>query len=277
MNEIRDAFENIHADARLKEAIKQFLEEKYEERQGRRRPVFKRAAAVFCVLLVLLAGVGGYSWIQAPAAYMSIDVNPSIELVLNRFDNVISAEAYNAEGEEILESLSLKGKKYTGAIDAIMESGRMKKYLTEESELVFTIAADSDKGNELKAGVEYCSSHMGHASESISVDKEIVSEAHDHGCSLGKYYAYLQLSQYDDSVTIDDCRDMSMSKIHGLIKKHRHGDGHSQEEDGGQETGCRQDEEYNSETRDINSEETDWPSDNSKRGHRNHHKQHSEH
>lgn len=53
---------------------------------------------------------------------------------------------------------------------------------------------------------------MGHASESIYVDKEIVSEAHDHGCSLGKYYAYLQLSQYDDSVTVDDCRNMSMSK-----------------------------------------------------------------
>ncbi|MEY8427455.1 hypothetical protein AALA00_06995 [Lachnospiraceae bacterium 46-15] len=289
MNKIRDAFESIHADTQLKETTKQFLAEKYEKKQRVVfRPAFKGAMAVICVLLVLLAGVGGYSWIQAPAAYMSIDINPSIELVLNRFDKVISATAYNAEGEEILEALSLKGKKYTAAIDAIMESGCMKGYLTEESELVFTIAADSDKGNELKAGVEYCSGHMGHASESIYVDKEIVSEAHDNGCSLGKYYAYLQLSQYDDSVTIDDCRDMSMSKIHDLIKSHTHGDGFSQKEcgqtggggqetecgqigDDEQETECRQVEEQNREAESVNPEETDWPDGNMQRRHRNHH------
>ena len=297
MNKIRDAFEGIHADTQMKETTKQFLAEKYEERQKKFfRPVFKRAMPVVCVLLLFLIGVGGYSWIQAPAAYVSIDINPSIELVLNRFDKVLSAVAYNAEGEEILESLSLKGKKYTAAIDAIMENGCMKGYLTEKSELVFTIAADDDKGNELKAGVEYCSSHMGHASESIYVDKEIVSEAHDHGCSLGKYYAYLRLSQYDDSVTVDDCRNMSMSKIHGMIKRHMHGGGHSrkgyeetgddgqetecrQMRDGEQETECSQDERYNRETGYVSPEEDDWQSGDMhmQRGHRNRHREHSEH
>lgn len=91
MNKIRDAFEGIHADTQMKETTKQFLAEKYEERQKKFfRPVFKRAMPVVCVLLLFLIGVGGYSWIQAPAAYVSIDINPSIELVLNRFDKVLS-------------------------------------------------------------------------------------------------------------------------------------------------------------------------------------------
>ena len=53
----------------------------------------------------------GYSWVQRPVSYVSIDVNPSIELALNRFDRVVYAAAYNLEGEEILNGLSLKGKK----------------------------------------------------------------------------------------------------------------------------------------------------------------------
>ena len=55
MNKIRDAFEGIHADTQMKETTKQFLAEKYEERQKKFfRPVFKRAMPVVCVLLLFL-------------------------------------------------------------------------------------------------------------------------------------------------------------------------------------------------------------------------------
>ena len=57
MNKIRDAFEGIHADTQMKETTKQFLAEKYEERQKKFfRPVFKRAMPVVCVLLLFLIG-----------------------------------------------------------------------------------------------------------------------------------------------------------------------------------------------------------------------------
>ena len=39
-----------------------------------------------CCLLVLLAGWGGHHAYFTPSAIISIDVNPSLELGVNRFD-----------------------------------------------------------------------------------------------------------------------------------------------------------------------------------------------
>ena len=228
-NRIQDAFDNIKADSQLVESTKKFLSEK---RRGKgvqpRRPAFLAALAA-SIALFLMMGIGGYTWVQAPVSYVAIDINPSMELALNRFDKVVSVKAYNAEGEEIIKGLPLKGKLYTDAIDLIMACKAMEAYLTEKADLVFTVAADNSREIALKSGVESCASHSGHNSQSFSVDMEAAAQAHGFGLSLGKYYAWLQLIQYDDTVTVDECRDMSMAEIHGLISEHEHGGEHGEE------------------------------------------------
>lgn len=221
MNKIQDAFNSIKADTQLKESTKQFL---FANRSPKSHSlhwnIFPKTAAVVCIILIFVSGIAGYRLIQTPVSYVSIDVNPSIELTLNRYDRVLSAAAYNAEGAEILENLSLDWKKYEDAVNLIVESNNMTNYLTEESELIFTIAADPDKTGRLTKAVKSISGHTGHRCQSYHTDTGIVSKAHDNGLSLGKYYAYLQLCQYDDSVTIDDCKDMSTSEIHCLTREH---------------------------------------------------------
>ena len=233
-NKIHDAFDGIKADPRLIESTKQYLSEKYQKKPRLiHRLAFQRVLATACMVLILAVGIGGYSWIQTPVSYVSIDVNPSIELALNRIDRVVSVTAYNTEGDEILKNLPLIGKNYTDAIDMIVESKDMSIYLTDESELVFTVATASNRESELKSGVEKCSSHIDHKSQSVSADIEVVPKAHDHGLSVGKYYAYLQLSKYDDTVTVDECKDMSMREIHGLINEHEQDGTHEQNENHG--------------------------------------------
>lgn len=227
-NKIQEAFDNIKADSLLKDSTKQFLTENRDRKiTPWRRPVFRRALVAACAMLLLvIAGAGSYMWIQMPVSYVSIDVNPSIEFALNRLDEVASVRAYNDEGRRITEKLSLKGKKYMDAIDTLMESEDMKIYLTGQSELVFTVAADSSREKALRAGVESCSGHIGCNSSSYSADLSIVSEAHDHMVSVGRYNAYLELSRYDDSITVEDCQHMTMSEIHSRIEEHHQDEGH---------------------------------------------------
>ena len=52
-----------------------------------------------------------------------------------------------------------------------------------------------------------------------------MEEAHSHEMSFGIYRAYLELSQYDESVTVEDCHEMSMGEIQTRIEGCRH---HSQ-------------------------------------------------
>lgn len=228
-NRIQDAFDNIKADSSLKESTKVFLAEKRGKKNSpfQSRAFYQTFAAV-CTILLLTVGIGGYWWAQVPVSYVSIDINPSVELGLNRLERVVSATAYNPEGEEILQELSLKGKKYTEAIDAVVASQAMARYLTDEAELVFTVAAEGSREKKIETGVDDCSEHIAHKCHRVSADMEIVSSAHDNEMSVGKYYAYLQLSQYDSAVSLDECRHMSMEQIHDSISEHEQGSGHHQ-------------------------------------------------
>ncbi len=239
-NRIQDAFSHVKADPGLKETTKDFLAKKREERSRalRARAVYKTVAAA-CAMLLLILGFGGYQWAQTPVSYVSIDVNPSIELGLNCFERVVSAEAYNPEGEEILKGLSLKGKKYMEAINSVVGSKAMSPYLAREEELVLTVAAEGSREKEIETGVMHCSNSIGKNCHSVIADIKMAASAHNNGMSVGKYNAYLQLSQYDSEVTLDECRHMSMSQIHGLLNEHGHNEGchDAQQESTGQEGG----------------------------------------
>lgn len=225
-NKIQDAFVHIQADTRLKESTKRFLRE-----QNRRKfrpgyhPVIKYAVSAVCAMLFLAVGGAGYSWILTPVSYVSIDVNPSIELALNRFDRVVSAEAYNVEGEEILDGLPLKWKKYTKAIDTVIECERMQLYLTDTSQLVLTVVADSANEAKLTEGVKACASHASVGCHSTQADINAAPQAHENRVSCGKYKAYLELSQYDSSITLEECRKMSMEEIWERIGEYEENSG----------------------------------------------------
>jgi len=227
-NKIQDAFENVKADPTLTQSTMQFLEEKRRKKRFFHSGPARRALAVIYTMAVFLFGAGGYAWFFTPVSYVSIDINPSVELALNRLDRVVLVTAYNTQGDALLKGLRLKGKNYIQAIDMIADSGQMLQYLKSDEELVLTVAADSSK-TELRTGVESCCRHIGHGTRSVSVDVDTAARAHDNGLSVGKYSAYLELVQYDDSVTIEQCRNMSMSQIHSQILEHEHGNGSAHE------------------------------------------------
>lgn len=90
-DKIHNAFDNIKADNQLKESTKQVLLVKRRKKTVQAKHVlFKKKFAIACLLLMFITGIKGYSWIQSPVSYISIDVNPSIELALNCFDRVVS-------------------------------------------------------------------------------------------------------------------------------------------------------------------------------------------
>ena len=96
-NRVKDAFDCIHAEEALKKSTKDFLREQLYKDHTRRRFPYKRMAAVMACLLLVIAGWRGYSAYFTAVFTISVDVNPSIELDVNRFDEVISVAAYNQD------------------------------------------------------------------------------------------------------------------------------------------------------------------------------------
>ena len=87
----------------------------------------RRWLAAACAALVLLGAGGGglaYQRSHAVASVVSLDVNPSIELKVNRNEKVISCTALNTEAAAVLFDMNggadLKGTKLDVAVNAIV-------------------------------------------------------------------------------------------------------------------------------------------------------------
>ena len=61
--------------------------------------------ASLALVLLSFVGIGSHSYVE-PYSYVSLDINPSIEYALNRYDKVISVSGINNEGHPL--SLILK-------------------------------------------------------------------------------------------------------------------------------------------------------------------------
>lgn len=213
MNLIRKSLENIQATEELKQNTLQYLSAQQQKR--RRIPhAVSRYAPVMATLFLLVLTVG-YSVYRKPVSYISMDVNPSIELNINCFGKVVSTEAYNDDGRATLKQVTLKNVSYMQAISRLLKDENFSKYLKEDSVLIFTVVSDQSEEIIKKLNTGEWSQKYG--ALTYASDLSCMHEAHQHEMSFGKYRTYLELLEYDDKVTIEDCHRMTMGELRDRI------------------------------------------------------------
>ena len=168
-----------------------------------RKPWFTALAGIAAVM-ILFTGIRTMMNIQNEAfAVVGLDVNPGIELKVNQKERVVSAEAINDEGREILDGMDLKGSDVNVACNAMIGSMLTKGYLTTEtnSVLVSVSADDTEKGKALEAKLSQNLSHYLENSEIAAAilgqfvenDDELKTFAEENGISSGKAWLIRKL------------------------------------------------------------------------------------
>ncbi len=254
-DKIRDAFDAIHAEDALKErtleAVRvQAAGEKNGEKDGEKRGLLarhgarrqarvvtlRRRLAVAACLVVMLLAAGGWAWLT-PTATISVDVNPSVELGINRFDRVVSARGVNDDGRALLSEVDVWGATYDEAVDRLLASSNVSTLLAEGGQAEVTVVdqGDSDQCARLLAGVEACASEHENT-HCHGADEDDVSAARDVGLSYGKYRLLLEIQELDPSVTADDVRDLSMREMLDLLESLGGSDAADDEADVGAES-----------------------------------------
>ncbi|MDE5696273.1 MAG: hypothetical protein K2I96_02510 [Lachnospiraceae bacterium] len=218
-NKIQKSMENIRATEEMKQNTLQYLETQ-RAKQGRGifqwKPytALRYVMAVICIFL--LAGTGGYAVYSRPVSYISIDVNPSIELSVNCFGRVVSVKGYNEDGQDILEHVPLKNISYQQAIDRLLQDAYYIRFLNRDSQLVVTVI--SEHSDVMLEQINANDSFQALGALTYSSDAACMDEAHQHEMSFGKYRAFLELAQYDASITVEDCHGMTMGEIQDRIR-----------------------------------------------------------
>lgn len=183
------------------------------------RPLTRRAAIALAACLAFAAvGVGGYAWAQAPYAYVAIDVNPSIELGINRLGNVASVRAYNEDGERLLQALDLDGLAYADAMAALEE--RLRGYLDDGATVEMTVVCDDERqAVELEQVGVGCLGASGSGSVHCShASSEEHHAAESAGMGLGKYRLYLELVDAGVNISPEEASAMTMRELRALLE-----------------------------------------------------------
>ena len=198
---------------------------------------------VMCsALTAMIAIAGGITlWAyKTPYSYVSLDVNPSIEYSLNRFDKVISVTAVNDDGQEILNELELDKLENQNIEDAVTETvnqiskdGYFDNSIDNDIEGGIIIATSGEyleKSDELaeklQKSLENEIEEIGEdiKLETISVGLERVQKAKELGVTPGKLNLVekLQNSSADpESIIVEEWLNKPVKDIMRAIKENR--------------------------------------------------------
>ena len=215
----KEAFGEIHAEEELKESTRRFLAEKTGNYRKYHGWDYKRLVPVVASMVIFLAGLGGYRVYFKPVSVISIDVNPSLELGVNRFDRVVSVEGFNEDGRKLADSVNVKYAEYTDALEKILSNESVREILGQDEVVTIDVVGEDEREcGRILSNIEHCTS--GHRNTYCgSSNLEEVEAAHEMGLSYGKYRAYLELRELDPDVVPEDIQGMTMREIRDLIQR----------------------------------------------------------
>lgn len=189
----------------------------------RMRTVAMAAAACLCVA-VLGGGVSFYQNHRVDSV-IGIDVNPSIELSVNRNEKVLQANPLNEDAETILDDMNLKNVDLDIAVNALIGSMVRNGYLDElDNAILVTVSNENEKkASSLRQDVvgDVESSLQEHAVQAVVYDQrmkvtgEIQDLAEKYNISYGKAYFLRELIR-DNDLTENDMKKfagMTMEEI----------------------------------------------------------------
>ena len=181
----------------------------------------KKLPVLIALALILIGSTGVYAY-QKPSSFISLDINPSIELGVNIFDVVVSAEAYNDDGEKVLENLDVKGDSVEEAVNEILDSAITDGYVEEDGTSVISITTETDDeelAEELKEAAEEGVENALEENETeAEIEKDNVAlerrdEARELGITPGKLNLIQKLQVVNPDVKIEDFKEASVKEI----------------------------------------------------------------
>ena len=216
-HKIKEAFDGVHASRQLQQDTARRVMGRMKRKKP--SPVLRTAwAAAACCALLLVVGLGLY---RTPTSVISVDINPSLELEINRFGKVISVTGYNEDGTALAQELDMVvHMDYQQAMDTVLSSDAVTDCLARDELLSIAVVdlSDDAQSQEILDYVSACTAGDSNT-RCYGLGREEVAQAHELRLSYGKYRAYLDLQEAGISVTAEEVSQMTMREIRQLLQE----------------------------------------------------------
>ncbi len=184
-----------------------------------RRKLFT-VAGIFAAAAALV--VAGYIYYMRPVNYVSIDINPSVEIALNAMNRVVGVEAANQDGAAILENARIRNRSVESAVQALVQNAVQLGYVAGDGSTVIAVMSESENGDTALKLQEQAASGVALAMQAknaysavcaTTANLEFRNEAKEMCVSPGKYRLIKMLQAMDPSIDAEQYRNAKVSEI----------------------------------------------------------------
>ena len=185
-----------------------------------------------CLAVMLLGGGLFYQRANAVASVVSLDVNPSIELKVNRSEKVLVCTPLNEDAKDILADMSngadLKGAKLDVAVNAIVGSLVRNGYLDSISSAIMISVEDKDTARAEKLQRELTSTVDGVLqtseakaavlTQTLTQDAGREQQARENNISTGKAALVNHVLALNSALKFDALAKLSVEELKDLAE-----------------------------------------------------------
>ena len=185
-----------------------------------------------CLAVMLLGGGLFYQRANAVASVVSLDVNPSIELKVNRSEKVLVCTPLNEDAKTILADMGsgadLKGAKLDVAVNAIVGSLVRNGYLNSISSAIMISVEDKDTARAEKLQRELTSAVDGVLqtseakaavlTQTLTQDAAREQQARENNISTGKAALVNRVLAINPSLKFDALAKLSVEELKDLAE-----------------------------------------------------------
>ena len=160
---------------------------------------------------------------EEATTYVSLRINPEVELLADEDGTVIASNAINEDAKDALDGVKLTGRQAEDALELIINKYDEVGYFDKEADVC--ISAVEEKGKDadklLKKLQKRAEKIRGNKKYSVTVlklTKADKAQAKENGISPGKYRIISEIIAIDPSYTVDDLKDKTMQELKNILK-----------------------------------------------------------
>ncbi len=230
MENFKEYMDRVHTNPEIKEntkktvaqVLRQVVPDQKRSMRRKRSGTKAMAASLAALAAFLVVGGAAYAYYETPVDYLSLDINPSVELGINAFQKVVRAHGINQDGADLIENLDLHNMSAQEAVRLLVVQACQQDYISEDGSTVVVLSVQSDSGEQAEELGAQSALGVGEALQQQNAlailygdtaDLGLRTRAQEMGVSAGKYKLMLALQAMDPSLDLDSLKNQTMTQI----------------------------------------------------------------
>lgn len=188
-NSVPNVLDNILVKCEKKKGFEKKVVKKKEQVKTKDKFVIRpRLVGAFAMVMVMaftFVGLTNYNSNYKVDTTIEFDVNPSIEIEVNKKEEIIKINALNEDAKKVLDDMNFKGVDLDIAVNAIIGSMLKNGYLTvdQNSILVSVKNDDKEKGEQLQ---QKLSKEIQEILSASKIDGSVITQEYETNAEIKK-------------------------------------------------------------------------------------------